>query len=96
MKGPNMPTNGSQRHPPSVTIYTTPHCHWCGVAKHYLSENGIAFSEVDVSGRGPERREMTLMTGGAAVPVIKVGEYAMTGWDETEFNRLMTGRFKQR
>ena len=91
-----MPTSGSQKHPPSVTIFTTPHCHWCGVAKQYLVDNGIAFREVDVSSRGAGRREMTLMTGGSAVPVIKVGGHAMTGWDEPEFLKLLEGKFKRR
>jgi hypothetical protein len=30
------------------------------------------------------------------VPVIKVGAYAMTGWDERELLKLMSGKFKQR
>jgi glutaredoxin 3 len=89
-------TSGSRKHSPDVTIYTTPHCHWCLVAKQYFAENMIAYREVDVSTSGPERRKMTLMTGGTAVPVIKVGAYAMTGWDETEFRKLMAGRFKRR
>jgi alkyl hydroperoxide reductase subunit F len=96
MKGHDLPTSGDNRHPPSVTIYTTPNCHWCGVAKNYFVENKIAYREFDVSSPGSARREMALMTGGAAVPVIKVGAYAMTGWDEAEFLKLMTGRFKQR
>ena len=91
-----MPTNGNSRHPPVVTIYTTPHCHWCRVAKRYFSEHGIEFREVDVTRRNAGRREMTLMTGGTAVPVIKVGEHAMTGWDEREFQKLMDGKFKRR
>lgn len=91
-----MTTNGSRKHEPRVTIYTTPHCHWCRVAKSYFAENNIAHREIDVSVSGPERREMLLMTGGAAVPVIKVGAYAMTGWDESEFLKLMAGSFKRR
>jgi glutaredoxin 3 len=91
-----VPTSGDTRPPPKVTIYTTPHCQWCGVAKRYLAENGITYREVDVSVSGPERREMTLMTGGTAVPVIRVGAYAMTGWDEIEFRKLMAGDFKRR
>jgi glutaredoxin 3 len=91
-----MTTSGSQKHSPDVIIYTTPHCHWCGMAKHYFAENNIAYREVDVSVNGPERREMTLMTGGTAVPVIKVGAFAMSGWDEAEFTKLLTGAFKQR
>ena len=30
------------------------------------------------------------------VPVIRVGEHAMTGWDKAEFERLLSGRFKRR
>jgi hypothetical protein len=30
------------------------------------------------------------------VPVIKVGAHAMTGWDESEFQKLMAGKFKRR
>jgi glutaredoxin 3 len=96
MKGSEMPTSGSHQHPPTITVYTTPHCHWCRVAKHYLAEHGIEYREVDVSRRGAGRREMALMTGGHAVPVIRVGEHAMTGWDEREFRKLLDGKFKQR
>jgi glutaredoxin len=91
-----MTTSGSRKHAPEVTIYTTPHCKWCAVAKRYFAENSIAYCEVDVSANGSARREMTLMTGGTTVPVIKVGAYAMTGWDEAEFTKLLTGAFKQR
>jgi len=96
MKGHKLPTSGDTRHPPSVIIFTTPHCHWCVVAKQYFLDNGVPFREFDVSSPCSARREMALMTGGAAVPVIKVGAYAMTGWDEAEFLKLMAGRFKQR
>ena len=90
-----MPTGG-QKHPPRVTIYTTPQCHWCNVARAYFSDNDIPYRQVDVSSRGVGRREMTLLTGGSTVPVIVVGEHAMTGWDEAEFRRLMEGTFKRR
>jgi glutaredoxin len=66
------------------------------VAKRYLAENDIPFREVDVTRDRRGLREMVLMTGGRAVPVISVGEHAMTGWDVREFERLMTGRFRRR
>lgn len=91
-----MPTNGSTRLPPSITIYTTPHCHWCRVAKAYLAEKDLAYREIDVTKRASGRREMLLLTGGSAVPVIKVGEHAMTGWDVAEFEKLLSGKFKRR
>jgi hypothetical protein len=39
---------------------------------------------------------MVLMTGRHAVPVIRVGEHAMTGWDEAEFERLRAGGLGRR
>ncbi len=91
-----MTTSGRVNPPPDVTIYTTSHCQWCRVAKQYFRDNAVTFREVDVSEPGSARREMTVMTGGTAVPVIKVGEHAMTGWDEREFRMLMGGNFKRR
>jgi glutaredoxin len=73
---------------PRVTVYTTPACHWCHVAVRYLDEHHIAHRQVDVTRDGRGMREMVLMTGGHAVPVIKVGEHAMVGWDVKEFRRL--------
>ena len=91
-----MPTSGAKKHPPRVTIFTTPQCHWCREAKRYLADHGIPFREIDVSHRGAGRREMMLLTGGSAVPVILVGGHAMTGWNESEFQRLLEGKFKRR
>jgi glutaredoxin len=96
MRGNSVPTSGGKKHPPKITIYTTPHCHWCRVAKAYFAGHGIEYQEVDVSVPGAGRRVMTLLTGSSAVPVILVGEHAMTGWDESEFKKLRHGRFKQR
>lgn len=73
---------------PRVTVYTTPTCHWCHVAVRYLTEHGIAHRQVDVTRDRRGQRDMVLMTGGNAVPVIKVGEHAMVGWDVKEFQRL--------
>lgn len=96
MEGFEVPTNGSIKHPPSITIYTTPHCHWCKVAKSYFAEKGLPYREIDVTKRGSGRREMMLLTGSTAVPVIKVGSHAMTGWDTHEFEKLLSGKFKRR
>lgn len=33
----------------SVTIYTTPNCGYCKIAKDYFKSNNIKFTEYDVS-----------------------------------------------
>jgi len=88
--------SGTPKAHPAVTVYTTPHCHWCRVAKRYLADKKIPFREIDVTTDRRGLRQMVLMTGGRAVPVIQIGEHAMTGWDVREFERLLSGRFRRR
>lgn len=88
-----MPTNGGappgpRRLPPRVTLYTTRTCHWCKVAKTYLREHEIPFREIDVMAERRGYKEMVAMTGQSGVPVIRVGEKAIVGWDKREFERL--------
>lgn len=58
------------------------------MAKRYFVEHGVAFRELDVSLDRRALREMVVMTGQHGVPVIRVGEKAMIGWDPAEFERL--------
>lgn len=76
---------------PRVTVFTTPACHWCLVAKRYLDDAGIEYTECDVHADRTALREMVLMTGQHGVPVIRVGTRAMIGWDPGEFEELMYG-----
>lgn len=71
-----------------ITLYTTPTCPWCRVARRYLADRGIVYVEVDVAVDRAGMREMVLMTAQHGVPVIKVGEKAMVGWNVEEFERL--------
>lgn len=91
-----MTIDGESRMISKVTIYTTPTCHGCEVAKRYLSSRGVVFREIDITQDRQGLRDMVLMTGGRAVPVLRVGEHAMIGWDPREFERLRSGRFKRR
>ena len=62
------------------------------MAKRYLEEHGLPYREVDIINDKRGRQEMVRMTGQYGVPVIRVGERAMTGWDKAEFERLLHGR----
>lgn len=72
-----------------VRIFTTPTCPSCECAKAFCREHGVEFGEVDVLSDHRGHREMLLMTGQHAVPVVLVGDKAMVGWDAAEFRRLM-------
>jgi len=57
----------------TVTIYSTPTCHFCQVAKDFLKENTIAYTEFNVAQDLEKRQEMIQRSGQMGVPVIFVG-----------------------
>ncbi len=59
------------------------------MAKSYFAEHGVDFTEHDVSVDRAGLREMVMATGQYGVPVIVVGDKAMTGWNPSEFEDLM-------
>jgi glutaredoxin-like YruB-family protein len=65
----------------TVTIYSTPTCHFCQIAKDFLKEKGIVYTEFDVAHDLERRQEMIQKSGQMGVPVIFVGEEMIVGFD---------------
>lgn len=65
-----------------VTIYSTPTCHFCQMAKEFFAENNIAYTNYDVSVDAAKRDEMIQMTGQLGVPVIVLDGAIMVGFDK--------------
>jgi glutaredoxin-like YruB-family protein len=64
-----------------VTIYSTPTCHFCHMAKEFFTEKGVEFTAYDVASDASKRQEMIQMTGQLGVPVIVIGDDVMVGFD---------------
>lgn len=64
-----------------VTIYSTPTCHFCQMAKEFFAEHNIPFTNYDVSVDAAKRQEMIQMTGQLGVPVIVLDGSVMVGFD---------------
>jgi glutaredoxin 3 len=73
----------------TVTIYSTPVCHFCHMAKDFFAENNIAFTEHDVASDLDKRAEMVDMTGQMGVPVILIGDDVVIGFDEGKVKELL-------
>lgn len=73
---------------PKVTIYSTPLCYYCGIAKIYFGERGIEYTSIDVKEDVQARNEMMEKYDARGVPVIVVGSEFMIGWDEEKFVEL--------
>ena len=54
----------------NITVYSTPTCPYCIMAKDYLKEKNIPFEDVDVSADREKAREMIQKSGQRGVPVI--------------------------
>ncbi|MFZ2555274.1 MAG: glutaredoxin family protein [Minisyncoccia bacterium] len=72
-----------------VTIYSTPTCHFCGMAKEFFKANNILFTEHDVAADIAQRKEMIDKSGQMGVPVITVGDKLVVGFDEEELRSLL-------
>tara|TARA_B100001989_G_C24308749_1_gene349387 strand:+ start:211 stop:456 length:246 start_codon:yes stop_codon:yes gene_type:complete len=72
-----------------VTIYSTPVCHYCQAAKEFFGENSVEYTEHDVAADAEKRQEMIDMTGQMGVPVIRIGDDVIIGFDEGKVKELL-------
>lgn len=65
-----------------VTIYSTPTCHYCSLAKDFFKENGVAFEEHNVASDLDKRKEMVEKSSQMGVPVIDIEGKIIVGFDQ--------------
>jgi len=74
---------------PIVTIYSTPTCHFCGMAKEFFQANNIQYTEHDVASDLERRKEMVTKSGQMGVPVIYIDDELTVGFDEERIRGLL-------
>ncbi len=72
-----------------VSIYSTPSCHFCHMAKEYFKENNVAYEEFDVASNQDKRAEMIDMTGQMGVPVIRIENDVIIGFNKPKVAELL-------
>ena len=65
----------------NVTIYSTPTCHFCHMAKEFFAEKNITYTAYDVAADADKRAEMMKLTGQMGVPVIVIDNQVLVGFD---------------
>ena len=73
----------------NVTIYSTPTCHFCHMAKDFFTANSIPFTEYDVAGNLEKRKEMMEKSGQMGVPVIIIDGEITVGFDKPRIVGLL-------
>jgi glutaredoxin-like YruB-family protein len=72
-----------------VTIYSTPTCHFCHAAKSFFDENGVTYTDHNVAEDQEKRQEMIDVTGQMGVPVIRIKDDVVVGFDEGKIKELL-------
>ncbi len=73
-----------------VTIYSTPTCTYCLMAKDFFREKNVEFEDNDVSTNLEKREEMLRLTNGqTGVPTIVIDEEVIFGFDKNRIEELL-------
>jgi glutaredoxin-like YruB-family protein len=73
---------GEEAKETGVTVYSTSSCPWCVKAKEYLSSLDVPFQAIDVGADREAAKELVQKTRQQGVPVIKVGERYIVGFNQ--------------
>ena len=74
---------------PNITIYSTPTCHFCHMAKNFFKENNVAYTEHNVASDLEKRKEMMEKSGQMGVPVILIGDELVVGFNQPKIAKLL-------
>lgn len=74
---------------PKITIYTTPTCVYCKMAKAFFKEHNVAYEEKDVANNPAMAEEMVKKSGQMGVPVIDIDGELTVGFDKERLSELL-------
>ncbi len=72
-----------------VTIYSTPNCTYCNMAKEFFTANNVSFESIDVAIDPVRRQEMIEKSGQMGVPVIFVDDQMVIGYNKQILANLL-------
>jgi glutaredoxin-like YruB-family protein len=72
-----------------VTIYSTPTCVYCKMAKEFFTKNNVAYVEHDVASDLKAREEMVNKSHQLGVPVIDIDNQIVVGFDQKTLEGLL-------
>ena len=73
-------------------IFSTSTCSWCRRAKRYFREKGVSFKEINIERDPAAARDLVRKTGQSGVPVIKIGNAWIVGFDKERIDRELARR----
>lgn len=72
-----------------ITIYTTPTCGFCHMAKDYFKSKDVEYKEKDVTKDTEAYKEIMEKSGQLGVPVIDIGGSIVIGFDKPKIDSAL-------
>jgi glutaredoxin-like YruB-family protein len=76
----------------AVKVYSTPSCGYCTLAKNYLRERQVRFTDINVAADMRKAEEMARKSGQFGVPVIDYDGTIIVGFDKDRLDRLISSK----
>ncbi len=73
----------------AITIYTTPTCGFCHMAKQYLSDKSIEFDTKDITTDADAYQEILEKSDQLGVPVIDIDGSMIVGFDRNKLDLVL-------
>ncbi len=71
----------------TVTVYSTPSCPYCHMAKEYFDKMKVKYVDHNVAEDEKARNEMLEKSGQMGVPVIVIGDKVIIGFDKAAIDK---------
>ncbi len=73
----------------AITVYSTPSCSYCRLAKDYLRKHNIPFRDYNVASDQAKADEMVRKSGQMGVPVLDINGRILIGFNPTEIEKAI-------
>ena len=73
----------------NITVYSTPTCVYCKMAKDYFTSKGLTYSEYNVAEDNTKLDEMVQKSGQMGVPVIDIDGKVFVGFNKKEIETAL-------
>ena len=71
---------------PTVTIYSSPTCAFCHMAKEYFKDHGVEFTEKDITTDAEAYKFVVEEVGQAVTPIITINDTVIVGFDRPKID----------
>lgn len=74
---------------PQVTIYSSPTCAYCHMAKEYFASKNVSYIEKDITTDAEAFDFVVQKVGQAVTPIITIGDTVIVGFDRPKIDEAL-------